>query len=205
MNLKKVRDNSLKIVEKLGYPVNKKLPLIDMPLNLRQVDVVGRRILALKATVACAFSPDNQKMVQKWIKQENLSECLTPSELKLIFEGKGDAEKMQLEIESLWMLAWSVNLIQNMEFGVYCGDYLSDLLPSIENMDSSVPFMRSISLRSLEEITECLDLAYCLNWGALQARTDKLPRPGKVREYVVEYRRKALEWLVSEEVWDEVI
>jgi uncharacterized protein DUF4272 len=205
MDLLKVRKNSLKTAQKLGYPINEKLPLIDLPLNLRQVEEIGRRMMALKAVLACAFSPDSKAMVQKWINQENLSESLTKTECKLIFEGKGNSEGIELEIESLWMLAWSVNLIQKMDYGEYCSDFLSDLLPSLENMDSSIPFMRNLNLRPLEEITEALDLAYCLNGGAIQARIDNITIPNKVREYVIEYRRKALEWLVSEEDWDKVI
>jgi len=205
MDLVKVRKNSLNIARKMGYPINKKLQLIDLSLNMRQGKEVGRRMLALKAVLACAFSPDNREIVQKWIKQENLTDDLTKTEYLLIFKGEGDSEKIELEIESLWMLSWCVNLIQNMDHAEYCSDFLSDLLPSIENLDSLVPFMRNLSLRPLDEITEALDLAYCLNWGAIQARNDNVNIPHKVREYVIEYRRKALEWLVSEEDWDKII
>lgn len=205
MDIAKIRKESWKIAEKLGYPVNEKLPLMDLPLNLREEKVIGRRMLALKAALAVAFSSENGEMVKKWILQENLSECLSKTESLLVFEGKGDAEKMELGIESLWMLAWSVGLIKEMNYREYCGDFLSDLLPSIENMDTTVPFMRNLLPRSIEAVTEELDLAYCLNWGMVQARREGQPPPGDVREYVIEYRRKALEWIVSEESWDNVL
>lgn len=204
MDLEKVRQNSWKIAKKLGYPVDESLPLIDMPLNLRSVEAVGKRMLALKAVLACAFSKENMDMVQTWIDQENLEDNFTKSECLFIYEGKGDPEKIELEIESLWMLAWCTDLIQEMDFSEYCGDFLSDLMPSIEYMNSKVSFMRSLELRSVEEITEALDLAYCLNWGAIEARTKNIEIPGRVREYVIEYRRKALEWVVSEEDWDKI-
>ena len=106
---------------------------------------------------------------------------------------------------SLWMLAWCMNLIQEMDFGDYCKDFLSDLLPSLETMAPTIPFIRNITLKTIEEITEALDLAYYLNWGAIQLRANQQPPPGEVREYVIEYRRKALEWIVSEEDWDKII
>lgn len=205
MDLAKVRKNSWKTAKKLAYPVNEQLPLIDLPLNLRQVGEVGRRMLALKAVLACAFSADNRERVQMWIDQEDMTECFTRAETMLIFDGIGDCEKIELQIESLWMLGWSVKLFEHMDYGAYCGDFLSDLMPSVENMQSKVPFMRNLELRSIEEITEALDLAYCLNWGAIEARIKRFTIPERVREYVIEYRRKALEWLVSEDDWDKII
>ena len=195
----------IKIAQKLGYPVDEKLDLIDLPLNLRQKDEVGHRMLVLKAVLASAFSGENREKACKWSKQENLTEFLTTRECSFMFENKGDAEAVELQIESLWMLAWCTNLIQEMDFGDYCGDYLSDLFPSIEFMAPAIPFLRNLSLRSIEEITEALDLAYYLNRAAMEARLNNLQPPGKVREYVLEYRRKALEWLVSEEEWDTIV
>ena len=205
MDLAKVRKNSWKTAQKLGYPTNKKLPLIDLPLNIRPVKEVGRRMLALKAVLACAFSTDNRDMVQMWVDQEDLEDSFTKTECSLIFDGKGNPDKIDLEIESLWMLAWCTNLIANMDYAEYCGDYLSDLMPSIESMNSKVSFMRTLDLRSIDEVSEALDLAYCLNWGAIEIRVNNTKTPVKVREYVIEYRRKALEWLVSEEEWDIVM
>ena len=204
MDLAKVRNNSWKIAKKLGYPTDKTLPLSDLPLNLRSAEEVAKRMLALKAVLACAFSADNMDMVQTWIDQENLTDNFTKSECLFIYEGKGNPDQVELEIESLWMLAWCTNLINEMDFGEYCGDFLSDLLPSIEYMNSKTSFVRSLELRPLEEISEALDLAYCLNWGAIEARTKNLNIASKVREYVIEYRRKALEWLVSEDDWDKI-
>ena len=60
MDLEKVRSNSWKIAHKLGYPTDETLPLIDLPLNLRSAEEVGKRMLALKAVLACAFSADNR-------------------------------------------------------------------------------------------------------------------------------------------------
>jgi hypothetical protein len=205
MDLAKVRKNSWKVAKKLGYPNDKSLPLIDLPLTVRPVEAVGKRMLALKAVLACAFSKDNMEMVQTWVDQENLEDNFTKSECLFVYEGKGDPERIELQIESLWMLAWCTDLIQDMDFSEYCGDYLSDLLPSIEYMNSKVSFMRSLELRPIEDITQALDLAYCLNWGAIEARTKGKEIPGRVREYVIEYRRKALEWVVSEEDWDKII
>ena len=92
-----------------------------------------------------------------------------------------------------------------MNFAEYCGDFLSELMPSIANCDPVVPFIRTLDMRPHEIIVEALDLAYCLNWSMINARGNSQPPPGKVREYVIEYRRKALEWLVSEEDWDKVV
>ncbi len=205
MDLEKIRKSSLKKARKLGYQIPDKLPLLDMRLTIRSKEETGRRMIAIKAVVACAFSQENIKQTKKWIEKEHISEFLTPSECLFIFDQKGDREKFELQIESLWMLAWCTSLVKEMNFGEYCGDFLSELMPSIANCDPATPFPGSLEMRPHNIIVEALDLAYCLNWSMINARINSQPPPGKVREYVIEYRRKALEWVVSEEDWDKVI
>lgn len=205
MDLERIRKSSLRKAGKLGYAVADKLPLLDMPLTTRSKEEAGRRMIALKAVVACAFSQENVEQTKKWIEKENISEFLTPCETLFVFERRGSQEKFELQIESLWMLAWCTCLINEMNFAEYCGDFLSDLMPSIANCDPVVPFIRALEMRPHEIIVEALDFAYCLNWSMINARENSQPPPGKVREYVIEYRRKALEWVVSEEQWDKVI
>ena len=64
--------------------------------------------------------------------------------------------------------------------------------------------VRAGSLRSAEEILSALDISYCLHWAIRDAALTCSPAPAKLTGYVIVERRRALEWLVSEEGWDEL-
>ncbi len=59
-------------------------------------------------------------------------------------------------------------------------------------------------LRSDDQIVSAADLAYCLHWAIRQSELEGKRPPGKVPPYVVVERRRALEWLLSDEDWDDV-
>lgn len=78
------------------------------------------------------------------------------------------------------------------------------IFPDLKKEEDSKTFMLKGEIRTLEEIASACDLAYCLHWSLRQAQHEEKPVPGKAAPHVIIERRRALEWLISSEPWDEV-
>ena len=91
-----------------------------------------------------------------------------------------------------------------MDFSSYCGENLKSLAPKVgDKNQEALSFISNAKLRSVDEIMQAEDLAYCLDWFAKKAElTGETVLP--VRAYVVRKRRHALSWLFSKQSWDEV-
>lgn len=208
MDLRAIRDRSLSIARKLGYETNVSLPLLDEDVRLRPAHEIVDRTLALHAVVACSYKLDSGKLdsgkVLKWLAQESLTTSMAPAERAFIEKGEGRASVFQSQVEGLWAFSWALQIIPALDFSRACDDSLVRLLPNLKIGESSTRFRQQASLRPLEEIVSACDLAYCLHWAVNQALLDGIPTPGKVPAHAVIERRRALEWLLSDEDWDAV-
>jgi hypothetical protein len=78
------------------------------------------------------------------------------------------------------------------------------MLPNLKVSQSSGDFRKKAHPRPLEQVVAACDLAYYLHWAIRQAELSGKQPPGNLKSYVVVERRRALEWLLSKEDWDEV-
>jgi hypothetical protein len=104
----------------------------------------------------------------------------------------------------MWALAWTVGKVDELDFSNACGDDFIDMLPDLRFDERSDALRSGIKLRTVREVEEACDLAYCLHWAIREALRIGARVPGKVQNYVIRQRRHALQWLISEEPWDEV-
>jgi hypothetical protein len=200
---KQIREQSLASARRLGYEVNEGLPLLDDELRLRSQESAVERFLCLHAAAACAYGFDRLK-AKAWVDRESVYSSLTDDERRFIEHGEGDAGPFRTRIEAMWALAWALGIAGAIDFGKGCPDSLATMLPDLREGESSAAFRRRASFRSVLEISSAADLAYCLHWAIRQAELDRQPLIGKVEPYVIIERRHALDWLLSEDPWDEV-
>ncbi len=78
------------------------------------------------------------------------------------------------------------------------------MLPNLKASEASAEFRNRVNPRSVAEVVVVCDLAYCLHWAIRQSELRRERLPGNLKPYVVLERRRALEWLLSQEAWDEV-
>ena len=190
---------------RLGYRVNKRLPLLDVPDDVRTTSEAGRRMLTLYAVVSCSFGFPRQK-AESWLVQEQLLDCLTYDEQLFLsneMEG-GERARVQWGIEALWALAWALKLHDNLDFSDSCSDDFIKLLPDIKHLEPSETYAERFELRETAEILAKADLAYCLHWAIRDSELEGKSTLGSVPARVVIERRRALDWLLSQEPWDEV-
>jgi hypothetical protein len=200
------RAQSCDVIAGLGYHISSSLPLLDGAVIRRDSKTILGRMLSLYGAVALSFGWD-QRLVQirAWLNSENLISDLTPVEFKFVF---GDAElmrNMQWRLESLFALAWSCGLTKLSLLDSVPDDFVT-LFPSISKSMPTADFRSNVKPRSADDIVRGLDLLYCL----ASAKTDLHLRGESDQSSlspqlsVIQQRRHALEWLLSEVRWEEI-
>jgi hypothetical protein len=198
-----IRMQSLTTAAGLGYPVNKALPLLDQSRVTHSCDEVVDRILGMLSVAACAYGFDNQKAVE-WLGRESKAELLTSPERDFLRTKVGDKRSFMEQIEGIWALAWSIGVVPHLDYGQPCAQDFVVRLPDLKGGKSSASFRDSARVRPDEEVVAACDLGYCLHWAIRDSQLRGMKVPGKVDAYVVIERRRALEWLLSDEDWKDV-
>ena len=200
------RGRSLDILISQGYQVAPSLPFLGDCEIRRDSDSIVGRLLSLHAVVALSFGWDQRKIaIRTWLKNEQLTHYLSPLESKFVFNDGGLAGSMQWRVEALFALAWASGLTQVSILDPLPGNFVT-LFPSISKSESTTEFRERVSTRSTDDILRELDLLYCL----ASAKTD-LHIHGQIDQgnstptlLSVQQRRHSLEWILSEDEWEEV-
>jgi hypothetical protein len=203
MDLKQVRSESIQVAKKIGVEIPPTLPLMDSGLKVRDKNEVAARMLAMHAVAVSAYGFDRNKVIA-WLNQEALSDSLSEHEKQFVFEHIGQPNRFKMQIEAIWALAWAMGIANDLDFTKDCDDRFVMQLPNLKQSQSSADFRNRINPRPLAQIASACDLAYCLHWAIRQSEGEGKQLAGKLKPYVVIERRRALEWLLSEEEWENV-
>lgn len=203
MDLKKIRESSLIKARSLGYETNPDLPLLDEGLTLRSADEVICRSLALFAVVAGSYGFDKASAIS-WLKKEGAYSYLAESEKCFLVDGEGDSSYIQSQVEGLNAFAWSLGIVKQLEFDQICENNLIKLFPDIKNNGDSSAYRATAKIRDFELLVQACDLGYCLHWATVQAQLDGKNLPGDIGSHVIVERRRALEWMLCKDDWDEL-
>lgn len=203
MDLESVRQKSIHAARFLGFTVSQSLPLLDDVHITKEADEIFNRLLCLHAVAACAYGFDRKK-ARAWLEKEGVYVELTGMERQFIDEGVGDEIGFKFHIEGMWALAWAIGLVANLEFDKGCSSEFVMLLPNLKMGEIGNALRSKIKLRGNNELVMACDLAYCLHWVIRQAQLVDDEVPGKLQLYIVEERRRALEWILGDCLWNEV-
>lgn len=201
----RIRARSLKQAQRLGYAINRNLPSIDPPRSRRSVDEVADRLCSLHVVVSCAYG-FQRAAAWSWLQREDLVGALSPCErayLECMEDPESDA-RLKWQVEALWALSWAAGVQDELDFALHCADDLVHRLPDLRTGAPTAPFRASLALRRPKELLRAADLAYCLHWAVVDAHLHGRPIPGAVEAGVVLERRRALEWLIGDDAWDDV-
>jgi hypothetical protein len=204
MILQIIRNESLRRTAELGYSINENLPLLDQPDMQRGKDEIVDRTLALFGAVAHSYGFPAQA-VKSWLQSENLTESLSPSEKKFLDSSPKDQHaRFQGYVEALWALAWILEINPSLDFEAVCSNNFIHLFPNLKTGESGKAFRDRAALMPPDKIIEKADLAYCLHWGVMNTKVSGKQQSGKVPQHVIVNRRKALDWVIGSDAWDEV-
>jgi hypothetical protein len=177
--------------------------VLDTGLKLRNQDEVLNRLLCLTAVAAASYGFDRAKSLA-WLSQENLKASLTEAELRFLERCEGQPQLFQVQVEGMWALAWALSLVPQLDFWKDCDSRFVGQLPNLKVSQSSDELRRKAELRPADEVVAACDLAYCLHWAIRQAEIERRQPPAGLKPYIIVERRRALEWLLSDESWDSV-
>lgn len=191
------------MAKELGVVVPPTLPLLDTGFEMRNTNEVVSRVLAMNAVAATAYGFDKAKAAS-WLNQEALADSLSEREKHFVFEGVGQPDQFKVQIEGMWALAWAMGIGNELNFVKDCDNDFATMLPNLKQSQNSDDFRKRIHPRPLEQVIAACDLAYCLHWAIRQAELTGGRTPENLKPYVVIERRRALEWLLGKEDWDEI-
>lgn len=197
------REHSLGIMKARGL----KLPPPHFPLreraNIRPVDEVVRRALALNALVHVHHGAPRDD-VRGWAHDHGMLDGLTKAETA--YWGGDDADKAEMSwrVEALYVLAWALGLNSRLDPWSTYDEATAEFFPRPLRDHDLAPYRSRYALRSPEEIFAEADLYYCLDWLVIEQGLERVRALPEVVAMTVHARRPALEWLTSDKAWDDV-
>lgn len=203
MDANSIRTVSKEIARKAGLVIPDHLPLLEEGLKLRHQNDAVNRLLCLNAVGAVSYGFDRAKAFA-WLQHEKLDGLLTEQEILFVQRGAVPPQIFRVQIEGLWALAWALHLVVSLDFWRDCDSRFATMLPNLKAGQRGDEWRSMSRLRSIDEVVAACDLAYCLHWAIRQAEIDGEPAAAGPKPYVVVERRRALEWLLSDESWDRV-
>jgi hypothetical protein len=203
MDLKRIRAESIEAAQRLGIYVPAELPLSDTNLKLRDAEEVVSRILTMNALAAAAYGFDKDRATA-WLNRERIIGSLTSDECSYLLHGGKNSDSFKLQIEGMWALAWALGIVNELNFSKDCDNRFVTLFPDLKRDQASSDFRIRMNPRSTESVIGACDLAYCLSWAIRQSELTGESVMRNLKPYVVIERRRALEWLLSDEAWEDV-
>lgn len=195
-----IRRSSFEVASALGFPQAASLPLLEADLPLRNQAAVVARCLAMFVVLAAEYGfPSDQAAA--WLEQHDLRDELTPTEAAFL---AGEARRSGCSVEALEVLAWALRQTDTLNLVEPCSEDLVTLFPHLDRLTGTPRFQRPCMLRPQAVVLRSLDLAYCLHWGLVQATLDQTPIQMSVPGQALVDRRRALEWLLATEAWDDL-
>ena len=201
INTKLIRKRSIVEAKKLSYDTNKDLPLIDDNLSCRMVEEVINRSLVLYVVIASSFGFD-QKSALKWLKNNNLKGSISKNEYAFL-TGKSNKDP-QHQIEALNTFSWLLGYVSDFDFSILCGNDLIKKFPDLRRGEDSKSYIENSSLIGIEEVISMTDLAYCIHSSIVNEQLEGKKHYREIPPYVIVERRRALEWVLSNDDWDDV-
>jgi hypothetical protein len=195
------RERSRKVSQSLGLPFNERLPELESSLRLRDKSSIATRALALQVAVACSYGYASSEGVE-WLKIHHLASSLSETERVFLEDTREDKLRFQPQVECLFAFAWVLGLTSPFDWRAPPPENLVSMYPHLKTKELPQRFLDSIKLRSETEVLAAVDAAYCVHWGCRQLLLDGRSPPVQVA--AVENRRRALEWSVGTENWDDL-
>jgi len=199
---------SERLLKELNVPTISHLPVIvDSSVALkRSKEEIALRAMTL-LIVAVKAEGLEQEIVEKLIKDYELSNELTPKEKKFTDNpspSQFDKTQFIWRYESAWVLLWALGYVQVLSPPTQICDVPRAV--SFMQQRNRDQFIRDSKLRSISEILDETDLIYRYHWAVVDARVNGLQIPNEIDSSVVLERHYALNWLIGniDQEWDDI-
>ncbi len=191
-----------------GLPVFDNLPPLEEEndITLKTPREIAERILMLSYLNCTAFDPELRNRITGFLKEEGLWGKISPKE-KLLFEksefNDDDITIIAWRAESIWMLLWSINKSDHLNFPPEEVNFNSIFKHLPPFLNSTEDFVTSATLRPATEILDQADLLFRLNWIFYQAQSNNL-NITEFNDGIILERYFAINWVINlRSNWDE--
>jgi hypothetical protein len=218
MSLLERKQKSIEILKANKVPYMEGLPVIEgvNEIEMRSEEEIAKRAIAclISIQVACDInSGENIEEAREFFKgfldKYKVKEELTDNEKKIIFGSpdKQEVINMAWKYEAYWTLIWALGIVDKLE----CPSQICDCnfaIRAVADYEDFNDFMKTVKLRSIEEILDEADLIYRYNWACVDARIHGGNPPAGLDSGVVFERHWGLNWLIGKGTynnnWDSV-
>ncbi len=194
------RARSLSILAQEGLTVAA-LPALDRCFLRQDAEVIDR-LLCLHACAAAAYGFAKNEAL-KWAEAQGLMSAFESAELTFLVRG-GEAAQFQQHVEAMFALHWALGLERKFDLFASVDAGFVQRLPNLKVGESATLLRNRAQLRPKDEIIQAADTLYCLHWiernDALSGGRRSLP----IQSFIVTERRRAVDWLLSEETWSAI-
>lgn len=201
------RAKSIKAIRDMDLPVLEELPVIEdtHSVQLRSPEEIAKRCVA---TTFCAVrgESNDQKLVDKLIKDYSASEYLSPKECRFLAQSKPSQQDLidfAWRYECVHVFLWAMGERDSIApANAICP--VGDDMKLIQKRGPE-KFVADAKRRPANEILDMADYYYRLHWAAVELRIRNTPT-NLVNEEVIRERVRALNWIIRalNQEWDDV-
>ena len=191
------KKRSIKRLKRMGLPVLDTLPVIPAEAQTRRRSEreVTERALALMI-VALKGETGDQDLTEAVIAQYNAQGLFTPREARFIRNPSPSQQErtdMTWRYESVAVLLWATGFLNRLP----PPDQIIDAgqLGDIFRTNGPDGIRRKARLKPQSKLLDAADLAYRMNWAAVEARVTNQPAPPGLHPGIAYERHYALNWL----------
>ena len=176
-------------------------------VKMKGLEKIARRYIANIIAIQVAFDileendfEESVSFFSDLLDKYGVKEDLFSNEIA-IFEGAATKEEcvnLTWQYESINVLSWILGLNDKLEYpNNMCNtEKLISFVVRCENLES---FIKKCKLIDIENILDELDLEYRYHWALVDNRINPTTNCGGLDEEIVVERRRALEWVFSDE------
>ncbi len=205
-----IRNKVHEILRNQEIPVNPNLPDLEKELKIfKTPQDIALRIIHLYSLIGITMPKVEIEKIKKWLEVEGVFDSLENEE-KRIFIETPQSNKLKKNLswlkESLYTLIWAIKGVSELPF--------PNILCNLDSIFNKIPpkvpvnqFMKETNIRNKEEILFQTDLHYNLHWALKESKLSGNDKGLllKINGDIVIERRKALEWIVSKSLWNEIV
>jgi len=218
MNPLERKQKSIKILKSNQVPYMEGLPVIEdsTEIKVRSAEEIAKRAIAclISIQVACDINNGNdieesRGFFKSFLERYGVQDELTDAEKEIIFgePEKQDVINMAWKYEAYWTLIWALGIVDVIDYPSEICD-CDFAIHSVSDCEDFNDFMKTVKLKSINEILDEADLIYRYNWACVDARINGKETPAGLDSGIVFERHWGLNWLIGKETdngnWDSV-
>lgn len=205
---KKRREKNNHFLKENNITASETMPCLyeDDEVSLKDTAALAQRAVACLLTVQIACDIANHqyeesiRFFKPMLENYGVLDCLNAKEQRILDGSYSTQDAIDIDwaYEAYWALCWYLGFVEDIRDGSELCD-CDKAVSFLRKAASMQEFIDHCSVRSKEELLDMQDLYYRYQWAINDAKVNPASSAGALNPSVVIERRRALEWIISEE------